>query len=101
MVVRLRPAQNAVMRCGTFHSCELRHPEISVRLSNRLQSPLDFDPAWLQKRRECECFAERLHRLVGCKARAVGGDFKQDAVGFTEIKATEVEAIDFAAVGNA
>ena len=55
----------------------------------------------LQKRRQRQLFAERFHRLVGGKARAVGGDLEQDAVRLAEIEAAEIEAVDLAGVADA
>ena len=70
-------------------------------LPDRLQPGLDLRAARLQERRQRQFLAERLHRLVGRKARAVGGDLEQDAVGLAEIQAAEIEAVDLAGVGNA
>src|SRR5215213_7095347 len=76
--------------------------EIYLRnLPNRLQPGLDRRTARLQKRRQRQLFAERLHRLVGRKTRAVGRDLEQNAVGLAEIQAAEIEAVDLAAVGDA
>src|SRR5882757_7776417 len=66
----------------------------------RLQPRLDLGAPRLEKRRQRESFAQRLHRLVGSKARAVGRDLEQDAVGLAEIEAAKIEAVDLAAVGN-
>src|SRR5947209_5824066 len=68
--------------------------------SDRLQPSLDLCPARLEKRRQCQFLAEFFQGLVGGKARPVGGDLEQDAVGLAEIKASEIEPVDLAAVGN-
>src|SRR5579863_9765926 len=70
-------------------------------LPDRLQPRLDRGAARFEERRQREFFAELVHRLVGGKAGAVGGDLEQDAVGLAEIKAAEIEAVNLAAVGNA
>ena len=67
----------------------------------RLQPGLDLGSARFQERRQRELLAERLHRLVGGKAGAVGGDLEQDAVRLAEIKTAEIEPVDLAAVADA
>src|SRR5580700_9056207 len=67
----------------------------------RLQPRLDRGPPPLQERRKRELLAEAVHRLVRRETRAVGGDFEQDAVGFAEIQAAEIEAVDLAGVADA
>ena len=69
--------------------------------------PSGFSPASiscaarLQERRQRQRLAERVQRLVGGEAGAVGGDLEQDAVRLAEIEAAEIEAVDLAAVGDA
>src|SRR5215216_2949918 len=70
-------------------------------LRNRLQPGLDRRPSRLQERWQRQPLAERLHRLIRRKARAVRRDLEQDAVGLAEIEAAEIEAVDLAAVGDA
>src|SRR5205085_12314405 len=77
--------------------CGAVEPRMSLRLPDRLQPGLDGGAARFQKRRQRQLFAERLHRLVGGEAGAVGGDLEQDAVGVTEIQAAEIEPVDRAA----
>ena len=76
-------------------------PPILRNSCDRLQPRLDRGPSRFEERRQRQFFAQRFHRLVGRKARTVGGDLEQDAVGLAEIEAAEIEAVDLAAVGDA
>jgi hypothetical protein len=64
----------------------------------RLQPRFDLGAPRFQKRRQRQFLAERLDRLVGGKARSVGGDLEQDAVGLAEIKTAKIKPVDLAGV---
>jgi len=68
---------------------------------NRLQPRLDRRAAQLEEGPQRELLVELVHRLTRRKARAVGDDLEQDAIGFAEIEATKKEAVDLAAVEDA
>src|SRR4051812_39766959 len=57
----------------------------------RFQSGLDLGAPRLEEWRQRQCFAERFHRFVGRKSRAVGGDLEQDAVRLAEIQAAKIK----------
>src|SRR5438045_3371265 len=60
---------------------------------NRLESGFDFLAARFEERRQCEPFAESLHRFVGVEAGAVGGELEKDPAGFAEVETSEIEAV--------
>src|SRR5258708_7372639 len=92
-----QPAADRVAVLATNRALHSSRTHRRVACSNspdRLQSRLDRGPPWLEKRRQREFLAERVHRLVAGKARAVGCDLEQDAVRLAEIEAAEIEPVD-------
>ena len=54
-------------------------------LAERLQPGFDLRAARLQERWQRQFFPKGFHRLVGGKARSVGRNLEQDAVGLAKI----------------
>ncbi len=77
-----------MLRCGDNGSID------------RLQVGNNLFALWLEKGRESDLFAQRFHVLVDSETRAIGGDFKEDAVGFAEVEATEIVTIYLAAISD-
>jgi signal transduction histidine kinase len=73
----------------------------SVRLSERLEIRFDLGSSWFQKGWQGEGVSEILNLFVDGKSGAVGSQFKKNLIRFPEVKALEIVAIDFSAVGDA
>src|SRR5204863_6793363 len=66
-------------------------------LPDRLQPRLDRRTSRFEEWRQRQFFTKRRQRLVGSKARAVGCNLEQDAVGLAKIEAAKIEPVDLAA----
>ena len=66
----------------------------------RLEIGFNLSSSAFQKGRQGQLFAEIGGFLVDRESGTIGGQFKENLIRFAKIKALEVEAIDFSAVGD-
>ena len=63
----------------------------------RLEFRLDGCASTFEKGPKRKTFAQVSRILVGGEAGTIGGEFKQDLVGFTEVQTAKIEPVDFTA----